>query len=417
MPSYKYEVRDGGGEVTAGVMQAQSLLDATNFLRAQGGYLVSISPLAGGVAGAMDRLRSLSFESGPGLRDVMTFTNQLAVMIKAGINIRSAMSGIAEGISNTKFRGIMYQVKADVEAGQPFSDALAKHPEVFSTLYINMVRASELSGNLGKMLERLAAYLDQEAETRRMVIGAMVYPIIIGVMAVVTTIVLLTFVLPKLMPLFAGKEQYLPGVTKAVMGLSNFLVHYWWALLLGVGAGVTGLILAIRTPSGTRTWDIVKLKIPLMGKMFRALFISRGLSTMGELIRAGVPMLETLDITGDVAGNTLHREMWKGVHDSVQQGGKIVEPLRHGRQGLLPSNVVQMISAGEESGNLGDVLGDVSDFYARELRATIKAVTSMIEPIMIIVMGVIVGFIVASILLPIFKLSNVMTKGGGGGGG
>jgi type IV pilus assembly protein PilC len=184
-----------------------------------------------------------------------------------------------------------------------------------------------------------------------------------------------------------------------------------------VGAVITCLILAIRTPSGRRTWDIVKLRIPLMGKMFRALFISRGLSTMGELIRAGVPMLETLDITGQVAGNTLHQELWKGVHDSVQQGGKIVEPLRHGKQGLLPSNVVQMVAAGEESGNLGDVLGDVSEFYARELRATIKAVTSMIEPIMIIVMGVIVGFIVASILLPIFKLSNVMTKGNGGAGG
>ncbi|MCD6304043.1 MAG: type II secretion system F family protein, partial [Planctomycetes bacterium] len=155
----------------------------------------------------------------------------------------------------------------------------------------------------------------------------------------------------------------------------------------------------------------LKLKIPLLGKMFRALYIARGLSTMGELIRAGVPMLETLQITGQVAGNILHREMWMAVHDSVQQGGKIVDPLRSSTQALLPSNVVQMIGAGEESGDLGQVLADVSEFYGRQLRATIKAVTSMIEPIMIIVMGVIVGFIVASVLLPIFKLSNVMTKG------
>jgi len=413
MPSYKYEVQDAQGHSMAGVIQAPNLLDATNLVRSQGGYLVSITPAAGGVAGALERVRGVSIEMGPGLRDVLAFTNQLAVMIKAGINIRNAIAGIADGVSNNKFRAIIHQLKADVEGGQPFSEALAKHPKVFPPLYVNMVRASELSGNLGHMLERLTGYLDQQADTRRMVIGAMVYPCIIAVMAVVTTVVLLTFVLPKLMPLFAGKEKFLPSITKFVMGISGFLTGYWWLLLLIGAALVAGGILSTRTETGRRVWDTLKLKVPLMGRMFRALYISRGLSTMGELVRAGVPMLETLEITAEVSGNIHHKAMWKEVHDTVQQGGKIVEPLRTGTQRLLPSNVVQMIAAGEESGNLGDVLGDVSDFYARELRATIKAVTSMIEPVMIIVMGVIVGFIVASILLPIFKLSNVMTKGGG----
>jgi type IV pilus assembly protein PilC len=409
MPTYRYELKDASGQLLAGVLEAPSLLDATSIARAQGGYLVTITPLAGGVAGAVDRLRSFSIELGPGLRDVLAFTNQLAVMIKAGINIRNAISGIGDGVRNRKFQAIIYQIKADVEAGEPFSTALAKHPAVFSPLYVNMVRASELSGNLGHMLERLASYLDQQADTRRMVIAAMIYPCIIAVMAVVTTAVLLTFVLPKLMPIFAGKEKYLPWVTKAVMGLSAFLTSFWWAVLLSVAMLVTGLVLSLRTELGRRTWDTVKLKFPLIGRMFRALYISRGLSTMGELVRAGVPMLETLNITADVSGNVHHKEVWRGVHNAVQQGGKIVEPLR--RQRLLPSNVVQMIAAGEESGNLGEVLADISDFYARELRATVKTVTSMIEPIMIIVMGVVVGFIVASILLPIFKLSHVLTKG------
>jgi type IV pilus assembly protein PilC len=180
-------------------------------------------------------------------------------------------------------------------------------------------------------------------------------------------------------------------------------------LLIMLAATITGFSLFIQTPFGRRLWHTAKLKIPLMGKMFRALYISRGLSTMGELVRAGVPMLDTLSITGDVSGNLLYLDMWQNVNHAVRQGGKIVEPLRTER--LLPPNVVQMIGAGEEAGNLGEVLSDVSDFYARELRATVKTVTSMIEPIMIIVMGVIVGFIVASILLPIFKLSSVMTKG------
>ena len=189
MSAYKYEIKAPSGQLMAGVIQAQSLLDATAIVRAQGGVLISISPAAGGVAGFMDRMRTVSFERGPSLRDVMAFTNQLSVMIKAGINIRNAISGIGDGIKNAKFRVIIHQIKADVEAGQPFSDALAKYPKVFSPLYINMVRASEMSGDLGRMLERLAEFLDQQADTRRMVIGAMIYPCIIGIMAVVTTIV------------------------------------------------------------------------------------------------------------------------------------------------------------------------------------------------------------------------------------
>jgi len=408
MPGYKYEIKTPAGQLMAGTVQAQSLLDATAIVRAQGGVLVNIAPLAGGVAGAMDRMRTISFEMGPSLRDVTAFTNQLSVMIKAGINIRNAIGGIGDGIKNNKFRAIVYQVKADVEAGQPFSDALAKHPKVFSPLYVNMVRASEMSGDLGRMLERLAQFLDQQADTRRMVVGAMIYPCIIAVMAIATTIVLLTFVLPRLMPLFKGKEKYLPGVTKFVMGLSDFLVAFWWVLLIVLAAMIVGFIIFKRTDLGRRSLDTFKLRVPLLGKMFRAVYISNGLSTLGELVSAGVPMLETLNITSDVVGNTLHRELWRKVYESVKQGGKIVEPLKN--QTLLPSNVVQMVSAGEESGNLGNVLQDVSEFYGRELKATIKAVTGMIEPVMMIVMGAIVGVIVSSVLLPIFKLSTIMTK-------
>lgn len=410
MPNYRYEVRDPSGQTLAGVVEATSLLDATALARAQGGFLVSIAPVAGGVVGALGRLRSVSVEFGPSLRDVMAFTSQLAVMIKAGINIRSAISGIGDQVESQKFRAVIYQIKSDVEAGQPFSEALAKHPKVFSPLYVNMVRASELSGQLGHMLERLASYLNQQADTRRMVIGAMIYPCIIGMMAVTTTVVLLTFVLPKLTPLFAGKEQYLPWVTKSVMGLSKLLTCFWWAIMLGLGGVITGFVFFLRTDFGRRLWDNVKIRIPLMGRMFRALYISRSLSTMGELVSAGVPMLETLAITADVSGNVLFQEMWRRVHGTVKQGGKIVEPLRS--QTLLPPNVVQMVGAGEESGNLGGVLADVSDFYARELKSTVKTVTSMIEPVMIIIMGAVVGFIAASILLPIFKLSRIMTTGG-----
>jgi len=368
---------------------------------------LNISP-TGATAGAdlLEKLRKLNVESGPGLKDVLGFTNQLAVMIKAGINIRNAIDGIAEQTKKQKFKGIIQQIKTDVEAGVAFSDALAKHQKIFSPLYINMVRASELSGNLGRMLERIGNYLEQQLETRSMIRGALIYPAIIGFMAVATTIFLLTFVLPRFMTIFAGREDILPTPTKMLIATSQFMRTYWYALLGVLALLVWGFLMAIRTKRGRLIWDTVKLKVPLFRTMFRALYITRGLHTMGELVNAGVPMLDTLHITGQVCGNVLYKNMWDKVHTAVKQGEKIANPLRS--QALLPSSVVQMVSAGEDSGNLGEVMRDVSQYYAKELRSTIKAVTAMIEPLMIVVMGFLVGFIAMSIILPIFKMSSLV---------
>jgi type IV pilus assembly protein PilC len=405
MPTYKYEVRDAGGAVTGGTVQAASAADATSLLRGQGGYVLNIAQAAGAV-NLLGRLRSVRVEFGPGLKDVQSFTKQLAVMIKAGINIRSAMAAVAEQVDNPKFRNILEQIKNDVECGKPFSEALAKHPRVFSPLYVNMVRASELSGNFGAMLERIADYLGQQVETRNMVRGAMVYPVIIAVMAVLTTVFLLTFVLPRFSALFAGKESLLPLPTKLLLGISAFLRHQWYLVVGGAIAAVVAFYRFIHTSRGRVVCDRFKLRVPLFKKMFTALYIVRGMHTMGELISAGVPMLETLKITSDVSGNVLYADMWQTVHQAVKEGEKIASPLS--RQSLLPRNVVQMVTAGEESGKLGEVLRDVAEYYAAELRSIIKAVTAMIEPLMIVMMGFIVGFIAMSIILPIFKMSSLV---------
>jgi len=391
--------------MSSGTVQASSRTDAKTMLLSQGGYLLSIVEAGGAAAGFMDHLRSIKFESGPGPKDVMNFTNQLAVMIKAGINIRSAIEGVGEQVDNDKFKNIIHQIKTDVECGQPFSDALAKHPKVFSPLYVNMVRASELSGDFGKMLERIAGFLQQQHETRSMIRGAMIYPIILAVMAVATTIVMLTFVLPRFAALFDGKEHLLPKPTKILMATSEYLRTKWYTLVGGLGILVGGFIYGKRTPAGKAHWDRIKLRIPLFSRMFRAMYITRGLQTMGELINAGVPMLETLQITADISGNQVYTNMWQKVHTAVQQGSKISQPLTEDE--LLPKNVINMIAAGEQSGRLGEVMRDIADFYGKELRNTIKAVTSMIEPIMIVIMGVVVGFIAMSIILPVFKMSSL----------
>jgi type II secretory pathway component PulF len=352
------------------------------------------------------KMKGFRLEFGPSRRDILNFTNQLAVMIRAGISLQDSLESIGEQNTNHKFKAIIIDLKKRIEAGQSFSQALAEHPQVFSNLYLNMVAAAEVSGSLSAMLQKLAEYLDSEAETRSQIKGAMVYPIIIAVMAVVVTIFLLCFVLPRFTAIFAGKERLLPMPTKILMASSAFLRGYWFFIVPAVGAAMWAFWYVIGTTTGRLWWDKTKLTVPLIKTLCRSLYITRSLHTMGVLIRAGVPILSTISITAQIAGNVLFKKMWLGVHEEVRQGKKIASSL--GQYNLLPSSVVQMIRSGEDSGTMGDVLRDVSLYYARELKTVIKTVTSMIEPIMICVMGVLVGFIAMSIILPIFRMSSLV---------
>jgi type IV pilus assembly protein PilC len=357
---------------------------------------------------ALQRIRAFKVEFGPSRKDILNFTNQLAVMVRAGISLQDSLESIAQQNDNQKFKAVINDLRNRIEAGQSFSQALAEHPHVFSNLYMNMVAAAEVSGSLSDMLQKLAEYLDQETETRSQVKGAMVYPIIIAAMAVLVTFFLLCFVLPRFTAIFAGKEHLLPTPTKALMATSAFLRKFWLFILPVIGALTWGFWYFINTTGGRLWWDKAKLVIPLIKTLCRSLYITRSLHTMGVLTRAGVPILNTLSITAQIAGNVLYKDMWLRVHEEVRQGKKIAFGLS--LYGLMPGNVVQMIRSGEDSGNISDVLRDVSNFYARELKTVIKTVTSMIEPIMIVVMGLLVGFIAMSIILPIFKMSSIVTS-------
>ena len=406
MPEYRYQMKTPGGETTTGTVSADSALTASQQLRAQGNTVLSLTPVSAKKKGGFD-LAALNWSSGPAPKDVHNFTVQLAVMVRAGISLRAALESIAEQTENPKFKAILFQIKQDVESGKPFSEALNRQPKLFGPLYVNMVRASEMSGSFSQMLDRIAVYLAQQIETKRMVTGAMIYPGLIATMAVAVSMFLLTFVLPRFATVFEGKEAAMPMPTIILMNLSEFMVVWWWAVTLFFMLVGLGLFLSVKTERGGLIADKLKLKIPIFKKMFRALYISRSLHTMGELVNAGVPMLDTLAITGEISGNRLFKDLWKGVYNSVKQGKKITAPLNKGS--LLPKPVVQMVSAGEESGKLGEVLDEVSTFYTKQLKETIKTVTSMIEPIMIVVMGSVVGFIAMAIILPIFKLSSLVS--------
>ena len=362
----------------------------------------------------LQRIRKFRFEFGPSKKDVLNFTNQLAVMIRAGISLPDALESIAEQMDNQKFKAIIVDLKNQIEGGQSFSQALSGHPDIFGNLYIHMVGAAEVSGSLSEMLQKLAEYLDHEAETSSQVKSACVYPAIIAIMAVLVTIFLLVFVLPRFTAVFAGKEHMLPLPTKALMATSAFLRGYWYLLVPVILGGFWGFWHFIHTNVGRAWWDKMKLVVPLIKTLCRCLYITRGLHTMSVLSKAGVPILNTISITAHVSGNMFYKEMWLGVCEDVRQGRKIADSLQDavkGRYGLIPSSVVQMIRSGEDSGTMSTVLKDISVYYARELKTVIKTVTSMIEPIMIVLMGVLVGFIAMSIILPIFKMSSLVAAG------
>ena len=280
-------------------------------------------------------------------------------MIRAGISLRQALDGIADQVTNVKFQKMLQAIKLDVESGKQFSEAIAKYPRYFNPLYINMVRASEMSGSFAKMLDRIAAFMSQQMETRKMVVSASIYPGIIAVMAISVTIFLLTFVLPRFAGVFEGKEDVLPWPTIFLMGLSTWMVNYWWVPDRRRRAWHhRPLLLRPRTETGRFWIDHLKLKAPLFRGMFRALYVSRSLQTMGELLNAGVPVLDSITVTADITGNIHYKRLWTSVHSSVRQGRKLHSELD--RSSLLPKSVNQMICAGEESGKLvGRAAGDL----------------------------------------------------------
>jgi type IV pilus assembly protein PilC len=408
MPTYRYELQQESGDLLIGQLAAQSASGAALALKHRGGRIVRLVPVQVTDIPFLKKFWAfMNAGSGPSKRDILDFTTQLAVMVRAGISLRVAIGGICEHVENDKFKVVLTSIIENIESGCTFSDSIANHPKLFSPLYINMVRASELSGSFGHMLDRIAKIITRQMETKKMIVGASIYPGVIGGLATVVTIFLLTFVLPRFAGVFAGKEDILPWPTIFLMGLSAWMVVYWWTVPIGIGGISISLILGARTERGGVFIDTLKLRFPIVRKMLRALYITRSLQTLGELVNAGVPMLDALEVTGNISGNRQYKTLWSGVCDGVKDGRRINEVLTETT--LLPKPVVQMISAGEESGKLGDVLKEISSYYDRVLRDAVKTFTSLLEPAMIVFMGGIVGFIAMAIILPIFKMSAVVS--------
>ena len=393
--TFEYEARDALGHTMQGMVDAGSAEEATQQLNRDGLSVLSIEQ-AGEVGTLLTR--------GVTKKEIVYTTNQLAVMVETGITLSTAIESIIEQEKNPTLKRVLKDLKSGVESGEEFSTALARHPKLFNQTYISLIKASEATGTLGEMLDRVATYLRKEVEARSKIRAAMAYPAVMMVVAVGVTIFLLTYVLPKFAPLFNSKKIKLPTSTVFMMTASECLIGYWYLWLLAAILLVLGFIFGRRTEPGRKAWDWFKINAPLVGSLNRKTIISRSIRTLGAMVQSGVPMLESIQLTADVAGNYYYERLWLKVLDEVTSGKRICDALAG--SSLFPSTLVQMISSGEETGKLDMVLQRVSSYYDQEVDAAIKTTTSMIEPIMITIMGVIVGGIAMSLLLPIFQLSR-----------
>jgi type IV pilus assembly protein PilC len=399
MPIFEYTARNLKGDLVKDSVDLPSKDDVVAHLRKN--RLVVVQVRVAPRAMSMPR-----FGGGVKTRDVVVFTRQFATMINAGLPLVQALDILAQQTENKTLAGVTRQVVYDVESGQTLADALRKHPKAFSDLYVNMVAAGEAGGILDTILQRLAQFLEKNDAIIRKVKGAMVYPAVIMSVAVIAVAVLLIFVIPTFQNMFASVNLELPLPTRIVIGASNVLKNYWWAIIGVAGFGVFSLNRYYKTAPGRLQIDRFLLKTPVLGDVIRKAAVSRFTRTLGTLISSGVSILDGLEITARTAGNMVIHNAVMESRSSIAGGETIAGPLQKSK--VFPPMVISMIAVGEQTGGLDEMLSKIADFYDEEVDAAVTALLSLMEPIMIVVLGVIVGGMVVAMYLPIFDMVNAV---------
>ncbi len=396
MQQYNYIVKDKLGQTKKGLIEAVDTRAASAILHEKGFVVIKIE----------EKKKEFNFSIGSGVNigAVANFTRQLSTMIASGLPLTDSLVVLQKQTENKKLQEIVAQIADDIQGGSTFATSLAKHPKAFSIAYINIVKAGESSGTLDKVLLKLADTMEKEREFQAKVKGAFIYPTIILIaMALVITVIMI-FVIPKLSELYSQLNVQLPLPTKIIMALSGFMVNFWWLVILVI-VGFTILLRRYRsTESGALVVDKIILKIPIMGKLNRDSSLTEFTRTLSSLIAAGVPILEGLKISGDVAGNATHRLAIKKAAVLVEKGSQLSKAI--GQDDTFPAIVPQMIAVGEETGKIDEVLARVSNYFDLEVDHQVKNLTASLEPIIMIVLGVMVAFLVISIIMPIYGLTS-----------
>lgn len=422
MANFQYIALDAKGDQTTGTVQAGSEADAVSQLRVQGLYPTQVVQegkgklSAGGKAKAKGRKKAKGKTGGRVKPKIlMIFTRQLATLIDSGLPLLRGLTVLAKQEPNPVLRGTINSLADSVQSGSTFSESLSQHPRIFNKLYVNMVKAGELGGVLEVVLTRLAEYQEKAHKLKNKIVAAMVYPVIVMFIAVAILTFLMLFIVPKFKGMFAemsGAE--LPKISQIVFGFSDFMLRRSFILpnavwILGFLFGIWFLFqLWGRTKSGRRVLDTIKLRMPLFGDIQRKSAIARFSRTLGTLVTSGVPILQALNITRETAGNVIISEAIGKVHESVKEGESIVQPLQG--SGVFPAMVISMVDVGEETGQLPEMLLKIADVYDDEVDNAVTALTSVLEPVMIVFLALVVGSIVFALFLPLIKIIQTMQQ-------
>lgn len=394
MPHYYYVGVTPTGKQVKGEIQASNKNEVISLLRKKKLRPISIK--------AKSLQLKFSFGAGVKLTDLSRFTRQFAAMTSAGLPLVQCLDILSTQTENSKLAAAVKQISTDIQGGSTLADALSKHKSIFNTLYCNMVAAGEASGNLDGVLNRLADYQEKADTLRRKITGAMTYPVIVLIVAVGATVAMLTFVVPTFANMFSDLGGSLPTPTRIVMGISDFLQHYIFLLMAAAVGAVVALSSYYKTENGKLAIDTIKLKLPVFGDLERKSSIARFSQTLSTLLNSGVTILDALDITAKTAGNKV---LEKGIFRTLEKitgGLNIADPLKE--TGVFPPMVIHMIAVGEKTGDLAEMLKKISVFYEEEVNAAVDALTSIIEPVMIVVMGVVIGGILIAMYLPMFDM-------------
>lgn len=395
MPTFTYTARTQSGDLKSSTIDASSRDDAVGQLRRQRLTVVKV-----------DENRPAKARGSIGMRDVVIFTRQFSTMINAGLPLVQALDILAKQSENKVLAQTVREVVFEVESGHTVADAMRKYPKAFSELYTNMVDAGEKGGILDTILGRLAVFLEKNDALVRKVKGAMIYPAVIMGVAAIAIVVLLWKVIPVFQNMFASVNMELPGPTKFVIGLSAFLNAYWWALIIGTVGFVFFIKQAYKTSGGQLAIDKLMLKVPVLGDVLRKSAVSRFTRTLGTLISSGVSILDGLEITAKTSGNRVIQDAIMESRASIAGGESIAAPLQKSK--VFPPMVISMISVGEQTGGLDEMLTKIADFYDDEVDTAVSGLLSLLEPIMIVFLGVVVGGMIVAMYLPIFDMVNAV---------
>ncbi|MFM7718737.1 MAG: type II secretion system F family protein [Actinomycetota bacterium] len=399
--TYDYKVRDRGGKIVTGTLEGDDQRFIAQRLREMGMTPIAIKPHASGL--------KMEINLRPGhvdLKELAVFCRQFATMVGAGLPILRCLGALTDQVSSKELAKVLRDVRVDVEQGASLTNAMAKYPKTFSNLFVAMIRTGETTGELGNVLTQMSSQLEREVTLRGKVRSAMTYPISVVALVVLVLIAMLTFVVPQFESIYAELNAPLPLPTRLLLGLSSLFLTFWWLVAIAAVGAAYGIRRWIQTDEGRLAWDGLKIRLPIIGDLFHKVAIARFSTTLALMLRSGVPILQAFDVVRDTVQNAVLSRAIATVKQGVREGESVARPL--GRDPLFPPMVVQMMGVGEESGSVDAMMSKVADFYNEEVSASVDALTSLIEPALVVVIGVIVGAAVVSLYLPMFNIINLI---------